>query len=147
MIKYLDLERINTSFEPQLSLAVDKVVKSGWYLFGEEVNRFEERFPTYCGIKHCVGVGNGLDALTLIFMAYISLGKMKRGDEVIVPANTYIASILAVLRAGLKPVFCEPEWETILILLKLKICFLSVQKPLWWFISMDVCVKWLKFKI
>ena len=112
MIKYLDLERINTSFEPQLSLAVDKVVKSGWYLFGEEVNRFEERFSTYCGIKHCVGVGNGLDALTLIFMAYISLGKMKRSDEVIVPANTYIASILAVLRAGLKPVFCEPEWET-----------------------------------
>lgn len=112
MIKYLDLEKVNKSFEPDLSEAVEKVVKSGWYLFGKEVNCFEKRFAEYCGVKNCVGVGNGLDALTLIFMAYISLGKMQKGDEVIVPANTYIASILAVLRAGLKPVFCEPEWNT-----------------------------------
>ncbi len=112
MVKYLDLQRVNASFEPQLTDAVERTVKSGWYLFGEEVGRFEQRFARYCGVRHCVGVGNGLDALTLIFMAYVSLGKMRRGDEVIVPANTYIASILAVLRAGLKPVFCEPEWTT-----------------------------------
>lgn len=112
MVKYLDLEKINRSFEPELSDAVDKVVKSGWYLFGNELSKFEKRFSAYCGVNQCVGVGNGLDALTLIFMAYIDLGRLKKGDEVIVPSNTYIASILAVLRAGLKPVFCEPEWET-----------------------------------
>lgn len=112
MVKYLDLQKINASFEPELTEAVERTVKSGWYLFGAEVEEFERRFARYCGVGHCVGVGNGLDALTLIFMSYISLGRMQRGDEVIVPANTYIASILAVLRAGLKPVFCEPEWET-----------------------------------
>ena len=112
MVKYLDLQKINASFEPELTEAVERTVKSGWYLFGAEVEEFERRFARYCGVGHCVGVGNGLDALTLIFMSYISLGRMQRGDEVIVPANTYIASILAVLRAGLKPVFCEPEWKT-----------------------------------
>ena len=88
------------------------MVRSGWYLFGKEVETFEQRFARYCGTKYCVGTGNGLDALTLIFMAYVSMGRMKAGDEVIVPANTYIASILAVMRAGLRPVFCEPEWDT-----------------------------------
>ena len=112
MVKYLDLQKINASFEPELTEAVERTVTSGWYLFGVEVEEFERRFARYCGVGHCVGVGNGLDALTLIFMSYVSLGRMQRGDEVIVPANTYIASILAVLRAGLKPVFCEPEWET-----------------------------------
>ena len=112
MVKYLDLERINASFEPELSEAVMRVARSGWYLFGEEVKAFERNFARYCGVKHCVGVGNGLDALTLILMSYVSIGRMRSGDEVIVPANTYIASVLAVLRAGLKPVFCEPEWDT-----------------------------------
>lgn len=112
MVKYLDLKRINESFEPELSEAVMKVARSGWYLFGEEVSRFEQRFARYCGVEHCIGVGNGLDALTLILMSYISLGRLQRGDEVIVPANTYIASILSVIRAGLTPVFCEPELET-----------------------------------
>lgn len=112
MIKYLDLERITRSFEPQLSEAVARVVRSGWYLTGCENKAFEEEFASYCGTRGCVAVGNGLDALTLIFMAYCSLGIMSPGDEVIVPANTYIASILAVQRAGLKPVLCEPEWET-----------------------------------
>ena len=112
MVDYLDLKRINDSFEPELSGVVDGVVRSGWYLFGEHVRRFEQRFARYCGVRHCVGVGNGLDALTLIFMSYVSMGRMREGDEVIVPANTYIASILAILRAGLKPVLCEPEWET-----------------------------------
>lgn len=112
MVKYLDLKKINDSFEPELSEAVARVVRSGWYLFGKEVETFEQRFARYCGTKYCVGTGNGLDALTLIFMAYVSMGRMKVGDEVIVPANTYIASILAVMRAGLRPVFCEPEWDT-----------------------------------
>lgn len=81
-------------------------------MLGEENKGFEREFADYCGTAGCVAVGNGLDALTLIFMAYCSLGLMQPGDEVIVPANTYIASILAVQRAGLKPVLCEPEWET-----------------------------------
>lgn len=112
MIEYLDLKRINQSFEPQLSDTVARVVRSGWYLLGEENKGFEQEFAAYCGTSGCVAVGNGLDALTLIFMAYCSLGVMQPGDEVIVPANTYIASILAVQRAGLKPVLCEPEWAT-----------------------------------
>lgn len=112
MVRYLDLKRINASFEPELSETVAEVARSGWYLFGTRVRSFEQDFARYCGVEHCAGVGNGLDALTLIFMAYVSLGRLKEGDEVIVPANTYIASILAVMRAGLKPVLCEPEWDT-----------------------------------
>lgn len=112
MVRYLDLKRINASFEPELSETVAEVARSGWYLFGTRVRSFEQDFARYCGVEYCAGVGNGLDALTLIFMAYVSLGRLKEGDEVIVPANTYIASILAVMRAGLKPVLCEPEWDT-----------------------------------
>lgn len=112
MISFLDLKRINHSFEPELSDTVVRATRSGWYLLGDEVKTFEHKFADYCGVNHCVGTGNGLDALTLIFMAYISMGYMKEGDEVIVPANTYIASILAVLRAKLKPVFCEPRFDT-----------------------------------
>lgn len=85
MVKYLDLKKINDSFEPELSEAVARVVRSGWYLFGKEVETFEQRFAHYCGTGYCVGTGNGLDALTLIFMAYVSMGRMKVGDEVIVP--------------------------------------------------------------
>lgn len=112
MVSYLDLKRINDSFEPELSQTVDRVTRSGWYLLGNEVRHFEHEFARYCHVGHCIGTGNGLDALTLVFMAYVSLGQMKPGDEVIVPANTYIASILAVCRAGLKPVFCEPDFAT-----------------------------------
>lgn len=111
-VRYLDLRKINASFDPELSEVVARTVRSGRYLFGEEVDAFERRFAHYCGTTHCVGTGNGLDALTLVFMAYVGMGRMGKGDEVIVPANTYIASILAVVRAGLKPVFCEPEWDT-----------------------------------
>ncbi|WP_455584110.1 DegT/DnrJ/EryC1/StrS family aminotransferase [Bacteroides sp.] len=112
MIKYFDLQRISDSFEPELSEVVVRVVHSGWYLQGEENRSFEEAFAQYCGTKYCVGVGNGLDALTLIFMAYCELGEMQPDDEVIVPANTYIASILAIVRAGMKPVFCEPSLQS-----------------------------------
>lgn len=109
MIKYLDLQQLNASFEPALSDALTRVSRSGWYLYGEATARFEQDFARYCGTVHCIGTGNGLDALTLIFLAYREAGTMSAGDEVIVPANTYIATLLAILRAGLKPVLCEPS--------------------------------------
>lgn len=112
MIKYLDLQKLNASFEPQLSDALLQVSRSGWYLHGEATVRFEQEFAAYCHAPHCIGTGNGLDALTLIMLAYRELGVMNAGDEVIVPANTYIATILSILRAGLKPVLCEPLAET-----------------------------------
>ncbi|WP_291529146.1 DegT/DnrJ/EryC1/StrS family aminotransferase [Bacteroides sp. UBA939] len=112
MIKYLELQRINASFEPELSAALLRVLHSGWYLYGEATERFEQEFAHFCGTPHCIGTGNGLDALTLILLAYRELGVMHEGDEVIVPANTYIAVMLSVLRAGLKPVLCEPSPDT-----------------------------------
>ena len=112
MIKYFDLKSITDSYEPQLSEAVNRAVQSGWYILGNEVRSFEQRFAEYCGCKHCIGTGNGLDALTIIMLAYKELGAMQEGDEVIVPANTYIASILSIIQAGLKPVLCEPRWES-----------------------------------
>ena len=112
MIKYLDLQQLNASFEPALSDALARVSRSGWYLYGEATARFEQDFARYCGTVHCIGTGNGLDALTLIFLAYREAGTMSAGDEVIVPANTYIATLLAILRAGLKPVLCEPSPAT-----------------------------------
>ena len=115
MIKFLDIKRITESFEPGLSQEILRVVSSGWYLQGCEVERFEQDFADYCGTKYCVGVANGLDALTLILRAYMEMGFMSEGDEVIVPANTYIASILSISRNGLKPVLCEPDLGSYLI--------------------------------
>src|SRR5665647_622627 len=112
MIKFLDLKAINDSFEPELSQAVKRVLDSGWYLLGNEVKAFEQEYANYIGTKHCIGVANGLDALRLILKAYIELGIMKEGDEIIVPANTYIASILAITDNRLKPVLVEPDLET-----------------------------------
>lgn len=112
MIQYLDLKKINASFEPEISDALLRVSRSGWYLRGEVTACFEQEFAAYCGSTYCIGTGNGLDALTLIFLAYRELGVMEAGDEVIVPANTYIATLLSVLRAGLKPVLCEPAPDT-----------------------------------
>ena len=112
MIKYLDLQRLNAGFEPELSKAVQRVAHSGRYILGTELKAFEEEFSTYCGVQHCLGVGNGLDALTLILQAYCMLERMRPGDDVIVPANTFIATILAIARAGLTPVLCEPQWDT-----------------------------------
>ena len=111
MIKYLDLKAINAPFEH----AADEVLRSGWYLKGDYTRRFEEAYAEYIGTKYCVGCGNGLDALTLIFRAYIEMGVMAPGDEVIVPANTYIASILAVTENRLKPVLVEPSPDTLQI--------------------------------
>ena len=108
MIKYCDLKEINKRYEPALTEAVTRAAQSGWYIRGKECERFEQAFADYCGCKYCVGTGNGLDALTIILRAYCEMDAMKPGDEVIVPANTYIATILAIMEAGLKPVLCEP---------------------------------------
>jgi dTDP-4-amino-4,6-dideoxygalactose transaminase len=109
MIKFLDLSAVNASFEPELSRAVKRVVDSGWYILGEEGKAFEEEYAAFLGIRHCIGVANGLDALSLILRAYMELGVMKEGDEIIVPANTYIASILAITENRLVPVLVEPD--------------------------------------
>jgi dTDP-4-amino-4,6-dideoxygalactose transaminase len=112
MIKFLDLKKINEPYEDAFQEKLKSVLASGWYILGKEVQAFENNFAQYCGANYCVGVGNGLDALTLIFKAYIQLGKLQKGDKVIVPANTYIASILAILQADLVPVLVEPKLET-----------------------------------
>lgn len=112
MIPFLDLHKINQRYENAFQEKLKNVLKNGWYILGEEVQTFEKNFANYCGTKQCIGVGNGFDALVLIFKAYIQLGKMQKGDEVIVPANTYIASILAILEADLVPVLVEPKLET-----------------------------------
>ena len=112
MIPFLDLKKINEPYEAAFQEKLKAVLNNGWYILGNEVKEFEINFANYCGTKYCVGVGNGFDALVLIFKGYIQLGKLQKGDEVIVPANTYIASILAVLQADLIPVLVEPKLET-----------------------------------
>ena len=112
MIKYLPLKQINDRYDAELREAVGRVMDSGWYLKGEHTQRFEKNYATYIGTKYCVGVANGLDALTLILRAYIEKGVMQPGDEVIVPANTFIASILSISECGLTPVLVEPSIDT-----------------------------------
>ena len=112
MIKYLDLKRVNAPYEEEIQQAMDNVMRRGWYLKGEATLQFEQHYADYIGTRYCVGCGNGLDALTLIFRAYKEMGIMQDGDEVIVPANTYIASILAVTENHLKPVLVEPDIHT-----------------------------------
>ncbi len=112
MIKFLDLHKINMLHQDEIEQRLLKTFRSGWYLLGDEVKQFEQNLADYIGSKHAIGVANGLDALRLIFKAYIELGVMQPGDEVIVPANTYIASVLAITDNGLKPVFTEPDITT-----------------------------------
>lgn len=112
MIKFLDLKAINNRFEPDLSNIVKRVTQSGWYILGAEVEKFENNYASYIGSKYCIGVANGLDALRLILKGYISLGLFTEGDEIIVPSNTYIASILAITENGLKPILIEPDVTT-----------------------------------
>ncbi|URM38942.1 DegT/DnrJ/EryC1/StrS family aminotransferase [Flavobacterium anhuiense] len=112
MIPFLDLKKINKPYETAFQEKLKSVLDNGWYILGKEVETFEKAFAEYCKSKFCIGVGNGFDALVLIFKGYIELGKLKKGDEVIVPANTYIASILAILQADLVPVLVEPRLET-----------------------------------
>ena len=112
MIPFLDLKKINANYSQQIKEATARVVDSGWYILGKEGEAFEDEFAKYCGVKHCLGVANGLDALILIFRAYKELGLMNDGDEVIVPANTYIASILAISANNLVPILVEPNIAT-----------------------------------
>ena len=109
MIPFLDLKAINAQYREELINAATRVIDSGWYIHGAELKAFESEFAAYCGTKHCIGVANGLDALTLTLRAWKELGKLKEGDEVIVPANTYIASILAITENRLKPILVEPD--------------------------------------
>ncbi|KFZ29206.1 aminotransferase [Pseudidiomarina atlantica] len=112
MIPFLDLRQINSSYRHELIDAMTRVLDSGWYIQGSEVTAFEQEFAAYCGTRHCVGVANGLDALILTLRAWKEMGKLTDGDEVIVPANTYIASILAIIENRLKPVLVEPSENT-----------------------------------
>lgn len=112
MIKFLDLLEINKQHKEELKSAFERVLNSGWYILGEELTTFENSFATYCGTKHAIGVANGLDALILIIRAYKELGLFHDGDEIIVPANTYIASILAISANNLVPVLVEPDIDT-----------------------------------
>lgn len=112
-IPYLSLQQINGQRLDVIEQAVRRVIESGWYLQGEATRQFETRYAEYVGTKRCVGCGNGLDALSLIFRAYKELGVLKEGDEVIVPANTYIASILSITENGLKAVLVEPRIDTL----------------------------------
>lgn len=112
MIPFLNLKEINLKYETELKSAFERVLNSGWYIQGEEVNKFEKEFSTYCGTKYTIGVSNGLDALIIIIKAYKELGLFNDGDEIIVPANTYIASILAISLNNLKPILVEPDINT-----------------------------------
>lgn len=112
MIKFLDLQKVTSKYAAEIHDAVNRVVDSGWYLQGKENEKFEENYSHYIGVKHTIGCANGLDALIWILRAYVEMGVMIPGDEVIVPANTYIASILAITETGLKPVLVEPKLET-----------------------------------
>lgn len=111
-IEFLNLKKINEKYHSEITKSIDRVINSGWYINGSEVSTFEDEFAKYIGTKYCIGVANGLDALSLTLRAWKEMGKIKDGDEVIVPANTYIASILAITENNLKPILVEPELET-----------------------------------
>lgn len=113
IIPFLSLKEVTAQHSEEINKAVNRVLNSGWYLQGQENKRFEQHYADFIGTKHCIGCANGLDALIWIFRAYIELGVMRPGDEVIVPANTYIATILAVTENGLKPIFVEPRIDTL----------------------------------
>ncbi|PHX05726.1 DegT/DnrJ/EryC1/StrS family aminotransferase [Vibrio splendidus] len=112
MIPFLDLKEINKQYEAELKEACSRVIDSGWYIMGNELKSFEQKFAAYCGSQHSIGVANGLDALMLTLRAWKEMGKIYDGDEVIVPANTYIASILAISENNLTPVLVEPNPQT-----------------------------------
>ncbi|MBA0212311.1 MULTISPECIES: DegT/DnrJ/EryC1/StrS family aminotransferase [Pectobacterium] len=112
MISFLDLKEVNAQYESELKDSFSRILKSGWYIAGNELSEFEKQFSAYCGTKHAIGVANGLDALILTLRAWKELGKLKDGDEVIVQANTYIASVLAITENNLIPVLVEPNSET-----------------------------------
>ncbi len=112
MIPFLDLKTLNAPYEKELIQASTEIIQRGWFIHGKACQNFEKEFADFCGTDHCIGVANGLDALTLIFSAYKEIGILTDNDEVIVPANTYIASILAISQNNLKPVLVEPDIHT-----------------------------------
>lgn len=112
MIEFLSLKAVNAQYQQELKDACSRVIDSGWYIMGNELTQFETEFAAYCGVKHAIGVANGLDALILVLRAWKELGKLKAGDEVIVQANTYIASVLAITENDLVPVLVEPDADT-----------------------------------
>lgn len=112
MIDFLNLQKLNAQYREELIVAATEVIDSGWYIQGSQVQAFEQDFAQFCGVAHCVGVANGLDALILTLRAWKQMGKLQDGDEVIVPANTYIASILAISANNLTPVLVEPDPES-----------------------------------
>ena len=107
MIPFLDIKHINARFKDEFEKEFHQFLDSGRFVLGSKLNQFEKEYAAYCGTEYCLGVGNGLEAIELLFKGYIHLGKLHRGDEVLVPANTYIASILAIINAGLKPVLVD----------------------------------------
>ena len=109
MIPVLDLKAVNARYRDALIAACTAVIDSGWYITGSALTEFEAQFAAYCGSDHCIGVGNGLDALALVLQAWKALGRLRDGDEVIVPANTFIASVLAITQSGLRPVLIDPD--------------------------------------
>tara|TARA_B100001287_G_scaffold271152_1_gene270998 strand:+ start:152 stop:1255 length:1104 start_codon:yes stop_codon:yes gene_type:complete len=112
MIKFLDLKKIHSTYKKELEKKASQIIGSGQYILGKEVEDFEKNFSKFCGTKYCIGVGSGFDALFLTFKSWMELGFLSHGDEVIVPSNTYIASILSISHAGLKPILVEPDIET-----------------------------------
>ncbi|NVK04813.1 MAG: DegT/DnrJ/EryC1/StrS family aminotransferase [Flavobacteriia bacterium] len=112
MVKFLDLKAINAPYIEEYKERLASILESGWVLLGNHLSSFEAEFANYCGARHCIGVANGLEAIRLILEAYKALGVMAEGDEVIVPSNTYIATILGIEQAGLKPVLVEPDVRT-----------------------------------
>jgi dTDP-4-amino-4,6-dideoxygalactose transaminase len=108
-VKFLDLSKINEPYKLELLQVTQSFLEKGFYICGEELSKFEEEFANYCGVKYTVGVGNGLDALRIIFESYKLMGKLKEGDEILVPSNTYIASVLAITQSNLKPIFVDPN--------------------------------------
>jgi len=115
MIPYLPLNEINARYNPELQETINRVITKGIYLLGEETRLFEKEYAGYIGTRHCIGCGNGYDALWLIIRAYKELGIFSEGDEIIVPANTFIASVLAITQNGLKPIFADPDPQTAVI--------------------------------
>ena len=111
MIKFLDLQKINAQYKTELKEAFNRVLDSGWYIMGTELKQFETEFAKYCGTNHAIGVANGLDALILIIRAYKEMGLFQDGDEILVPSNTYVASILAISANNLVPVLVEPNLD------------------------------------
>jgi len=112
MIKFLDLNQINLLYKTEFEEKFNKFLSSGYYILGQEVSNFENNFASFCGVKHCIGVANGLDALILILRAYLELGKINEEDEIIVPSNTYIATILSISHNRLRPILVEPDINT-----------------------------------